>query len=468
MVAAAGCTVACGVAQQPQDAAAGTPGTSAAARALRRARQLAARHADAGRLQAALHRVEELEVELQNLQSAVRAMMLQAVEQVATVLPTEKEPSPPPEAHPGAQTSLWVHALPGATVSAAPSPEAEVTDRLALMAPVVKAVLTNSRADSITVRRRNAAGHCWGAPARAIRRMGRASLNRLQRSGGGSGTKARQRPARRFDLAQRARLAEVAVQRTMKGMFLGMPLTLPVVAARSWRVTLVRLELPPSGSSGEIPKKVAMRVMTVVLNTAALVLGWFAMRLSSPLVTLKGFLPMFVDVEPLEVWLFPVSVRPHLRPRSMLKPPTSTTSMVVAVVQCTVAQVPRLAAANITMLFGTLVEFLVFFWQGLALQMPLWRRARRTSRFPSTSAPPPAPRWPAATASPTRSTSGGLRVGALQRHFVQTVGTERFGGKPFEVWVQEREAEHRAQILEIRCAHRDGLVAKLRLKARRK
>ncbi|CAK0854277.1 unnamed protein product [Prorocentrum cordatum] len=344
MVAAAGCAVAFGVAQQPQGAAAGTPGASA----LRRARQLAARHADAGRLQAALHRVEELEVELQNLQSAVRAMRLQAVEQAAAVLPTEKAPSPPPEANPG--------------------------ERLALMAPV----LTNSRADSSTVRRRNEAGQCWGAPPRAIRRMGKASLNRLQRSEGGSGTEARQRPARqasarrRFDLAQRARLAEVAVQ---------------------------RMELPPSGSLGELPKKVAMKVTTVVLNTAALVLSW--------------------------LW-------------SMLEPPTTTTSMMVAVVPCTVAQVPRLAAANITMLLGTLVEFLVFFWQGLALQIAALARG---DGFPDPF-------------DERRVTGGRRRLLVIQSHFFQTVGTERLGGKPSEVWIQERESEHQAPDRVLRAAEK--------------
>ncbi|CAK0886195.1 unnamed protein product, partial [Prorocentrum cordatum] len=208
------------------------------------------------------------------------------------------------------------------------------------------------------------------------------------------------------------------------GMFLEIPLTWPVVAALSWRVTLVRMELPPSGSSGELPKKVAMEVMTVVLNTTARVPGWCATRLSSPLVALKEFLPMFVVVQALEVWLSPVSVHPHLMLGSMLGPPTNTTSIVVAVVQCNVAQVPRLAVANITMLLGSLLgacgaDEQISLDVGAAPIATLARGDGLHDPFDE-----------------QRVTGGRRRLLVIQRHFVQTGGTERLGGKPFEVWVQ--------------------------------
>ncbi|CAK0904633.1 unnamed protein product [Prorocentrum cordatum] len=379
-----------------------------------------------------------------------------------------------------------------------------------------------------------------------MRRMGKASLNRLQRSGGGSGTEARRRPARQasarrrqalphrrqpatrsaaeaaaacwevaarrgrsepagrlFDLAQRARLAEVAVQgplagglgggrrrpngravpppplprrlpplRTMKGMLLGMPLTLPVVAALSWRVTIVRMELPPSGSSGELPKKFAMKVMTVVLNTAVLVLGWFATRLSSPLVTLEGFLPMFVVVEALEVWLFPVSVRPRLRLRSMLEPPTTTTSMVVAVVQCTVAQVPRLAAANIAMLLGTLMEFWVFFWQGLALQMPLLEACEADEQISLDVGAAPIAALASGDGRPDPSDER-RATGGHRRFWSSSATSSRRWARSGWGASRSRYASRRARRSSgrrswISSAHRDGLVSKLRLKDGRK
>ena len=170
-MAAIGCTAAPEAAKQLATAPSLWPA--------RRARQTAARVAEAGRLAAALRRVEQLEAELLGLRSAVRAMQLDA--ERAAVPPYPPAAAAAPWAAPPVGKLHKEELRAGPSGASEADLDAEVTERLAVMAPVVKAVLTETREDSLTVRRRNAAGHCRSAPARAIRRMGKASLNRLRR-----------------------------------------------------------------------------------------------------------------------------------------------------------------------------------------------------------------------------------------------------------------------------------------------
>ena len=147
-MAAVRCTAAPEAAKQPAAAA-----TAPSLWPARRARQAAARGADAGRLAAALRRVAELEARCAELEADARA---RAAAQAAVA---QAERAAPEQA------------------AAVP----ELVERLALVAPILEADLKEVAAPPIAVGRRNVVCHNPSLPAAVVRGMTQRSLNRVQR-----------------------------------------------------------------------------------------------------------------------------------------------------------------------------------------------------------------------------------------------------------------------------------------------
>ena len=150
-------------ATQHQGEAAGQAqdGSSSAAstlRAARRDRVHRARDAMAGRLAAALRRVQELE-------DYVEAHI--AADRAAASQPVQVDPQPP------GQEGMQHKPL---------DVKEEVVQRLALAAPVVSARISNTQPPKLACVRRNAAMHCFHARASQIVGMSLSQLNRLQRA----------------------------------------------------------------------------------------------------------------------------------------------------------------------------------------------------------------------------------------------------------------------------------------------
>ena len=140
----------------------------------------------AGRCRALMDRVLELEAQL----AAARAV------QVLLEVPAQVEKqsgatdAPQPEGIPAQSEDGLAAEEVGATcaaevatplIAAGPTVE-EMEQRLALVAPAMRAELGGPTVGALKTRRRNAAAHCRKASAARIRTLDGAGLNRLQRS----------------------------------------------------------------------------------------------------------------------------------------------------------------------------------------------------------------------------------------------------------------------------------------------
>ncbi|CAK0862083.1 unnamed protein product [Prorocentrum cordatum] len=166
----------------------------------RRSRQAAARAACAGRLQAALARVTDLEAECARLQAEL-GHALDASQAVATAAARAAAQEARGSAAPAADAVHDGGDLPGAgsggDVDSLCEDSAdldgkrdpllraavpEVVARLALVAPVMAADLLNEPAATLDVGRRNVVSHNPTISAAEVRRLSQRALNRLQRS----------------------------------------------------------------------------------------------------------------------------------------------------------------------------------------------------------------------------------------------------------------------------------------------